>query len=201
MINSKGSALIFTLMIILILSVLGISVLDLSLYDYKSSYAYSNAVSVNNAAEAGLDIAKGIFNDDLINNIKNIITNTANAIINEYNSLSLPQQVPREVLYAAIYQAVRQYLETNVFNLYQNYQYYLDDGKKINVTISAIKITDSYTYDDSNPLPKFTIKVETVGTYKNLKKYGHAIFILDLNKSGNPLSIQSWTIDNIPPSN
>ncbi|MDE4541676.1 pilus assembly PilX N-terminal domain-containing protein [Thermoanaerobacterium sp. R66] len=199
--DDKGSALVFTLIIILIMSVLALSILDISLFEYKASYAYGNSIVVNNAAEAGLDTAKGVFNKSLFDNLNSLINNTANALINEYNSLIPPQTVPREVMYEAIYQAVRQYLENNVFNVYQNYQFYLDDKNTIAVTILYIKITDLQPFDGTNILPKYTIRIETIGTFKNLKRYGHALIVLDLNKSGNPISISSWVIDNTPPSN
>jgi hypothetical protein len=197
--NNKGSALIFTLMVILILSVLGVAVIEMSLYEYKVSYAYANSISVDYSAEAGLDIAKGCFNNNELINIKNIMDETKNNIINQY------QQINQELLYTAVYQAVRKYLEgtppdykDGIFTNYIGKTYLLDDnvsGIKNATTISSMKITDTYIFDKNNPLPKFTIQVETMGTYRKLKKYGHAVLILDLNKQGNPLSIKSWIID------
>lgn len=201
--DNKGSALIFTLMVILILSVLGIVVLEMSLYEYKTSYAYGNNISANYSAEAGLDIAKGAFtfNKEEMDNIKNIMNNTANKIISEYQKNNLP--LYPEVLYQAIYNAVRKYLEDNVINNNKGKLYILNSGDSniLNQTqITNINIIDNYTYNQARPLPKFTIAVRTEGTYNKLKRYGNAILIFDLN-DGNPLSIKSWTINSTPSLN
>jgi type IV pilus assembly protein PilX len=195
MTDDKGSALIFTLMVILILSVLGITILEMSLYEYKMSYAYGKNISVNYVAEAGIDITKSIIKNDLPN-IQNIIEQTQKNIIDQYNNI-LHQDPPIGAVYMRVDYAVREHLIQVINDIIKNNNTY-----KLN-NDSITKINNIDIKDEDNPQwPKFTIKVETVGTYKNITKYGHATLVLDLNKSNNDvLSIQSWTIDNIPPSN
>ncbi|SNX55346.1 PilX N-terminal domain-containing pilus assembly protein [Thermoanaerobacterium sp. RBIITD] len=199
MYNNKGSALIFTLMVLLVLSVLGVTVLEISLYEYKASYAYGNNISVNYSAEAGLDIAKGIFSQQMMTDLNNLMNSVAKTIIATYKQVN--KNVDPNVLYQGIYQAVKSYLEQTVFPQY--IKLYTLNGNNMTAKINSITIIPPYyQYKDNEPsYPYFYIKVESTGTYGKLTRYGHATLILDLNKSGNPLSIQSWTIDNIPPSN
>ncbi|TCO68405.1 pilus assembly PilX N-terminal domain-containing protein [Caldanaerobacter subterraneus] len=62
MFNERGSALIFTLMVILILTVLAVAILEVTITNYKISHAYANSISATYAAEAGLERVKNEFN-------------------------------------------------------------------------------------------------------------------------------------------
>ncbi|AIS52355.1 PilX-like protein [Thermoanaerobacter kivui] len=61
MFNDRGSALIFTLMVILILTVLAVAILEVTITNYKISHAYANSISATYAAEAGLERVKNEF--------------------------------------------------------------------------------------------------------------------------------------------
>jgi hypothetical protein len=62
MFDERGSALIFTLIVILILTVLAVAILEVTITNYKISYAYANSISATYAAEAGLEQVKNEFN-------------------------------------------------------------------------------------------------------------------------------------------
>ncbi|SDE98803.1 PilX N-terminal [Thermoanaerobacter thermohydrosulfuricus] len=66
MFNERGSALIFTLMVILILTVLAVAILEVTITNYKISHAYANSISATYAAEAGLERVKNEFNIALL---------------------------------------------------------------------------------------------------------------------------------------
>ncbi|EMT40391.1 hypothetical protein TthWC1_0252 [Thermoanaerobacter thermohydrosulfuricus WC1] len=66
MFNERGSALIFTLMVILILTVLAVAILEVTVTNYKISHAYANSISATYAAEAGLERVKNEFNIALL---------------------------------------------------------------------------------------------------------------------------------------
>lgn len=180
MYNEKGSALIFTLMVILILTILGVAILEVSLSEYKISAAYTNSVSANYAAEAGLDAVKGEFNksllDALSNGAQNIIDNTKGMI-------------SQEDLYQRIYSYVQSYLQNNVFNKYLDKSFDLGDSGQ-SYSIDGISL-DPYT---AGMGLKYTIKVSTIGRCKNIIHHGYAEFILDLGATGNPITINKWTI-------
>jgi hypothetical protein len=66
MFDERGSALIFTLMVILILTVLAVAILEVTITNYKISHAYANSISATYAAEAGLERVKNEFNIALL---------------------------------------------------------------------------------------------------------------------------------------
>lgn len=201
--NNKGSALIFTLMVLLILSFLGIAILEISLYEYKVSKAYENNISANYSAEAGLDIARGAFNQKQIDIIKQLVNDTASSFIIQCQVKKLP--IYPEILYQAIYNVVRNYIDTNIIELYNGNQYDLNNGESSIFNQTLIKnsfISDSYIYNKEKPLPKFTVQIESEGKYGQLVKYGYAILILDLNNNDQDvLKIGKWIINNVQISN
>jgi hypothetical protein len=189
--NSKGSALIFTLMVILILTVLGVSILELSLTEFKISASYGNNVLSRYAAEAGLDILKSEFNTNLLTALKN---NAQRIIDNNYDMEKGTYKVSMDQLYSLIFNDTKNYLYSYVFNKYLNEgNVALGNSKQI-YNISNI----TFTQDEGM---QYIIHIETVGIYRNIKSYGHADLILNLQATGNPIIISNWTIDNIPPSN
>ncbi|ADL68799.1 pilus assembly PilX N-terminal domain-containing protein [Thermoanaerobacterium thermosaccharolyticum] len=189
--NSKGSALIFTLMVILILTVLGVSILELSLTEFKISASYGNNVLSRYAAEAGLDILKSEFNTNLLTALKN---NAQRIIDNNYDMEKGTYKVSMDQLYSLIFNDTKNYLYSYVFNKYLNEgNVALGNSKQI-YNISNI----TFTQDEGM---QYIIHIETVGIYRNIKSYGHADLILNLQATGNPITISNWTIDNIPPSN
>ncbi|WP_434653991.1 pilus assembly PilX N-terminal domain-containing protein [Thermoanaerobacterium thermosaccharolyticum] len=189
--NNKGSALIFTLMVILILTVFGISILELSLTEYKISSSYESGVLSRYAAEAGLDILKSEFNANLLVTLKN---NAQKIIDSNYDQNSGTYKISMDELYSLIFNDTKNYLYNNVFNKYLNEgNVALGNSKQI-YNISNI----TFTQDEGM---QYIIHIETVGIYRNIKSYGHADLILNLQATGNPITISNWTIDNIPPSN
>ncbi|ORX22341.1 hypothetical protein BVF91_12145 [Thermoanaerobacterium sp. PSU-2] len=191
MYNSKGSALIFTLMIILILTVLGISILELSLTEFKISSSYGNDVLSRYAAEAGLDILKSEFNAKLLNTLKN---NAQGIIDSNYDTKNGTYKVSMDQLYSLIFNDTKNYLYNNVFNRYLN-----EGNVSLGSTGQIYNIT-SISFNQQEGM-EYDIHIETIGIYRNIKSYGHADLILNLQASGNPISISSWVIDNTPPSN
>ncbi|AST59161.1 PilX-like protein [Thermoanaerobacterium thermosaccharolyticum] len=189
--NSKGSALIFTLMVILILTVLGVSILELSLTEFKISASYGNDVLSRYAAEAGLDILKSEFNTNLLTALKN---NAQRIIDNNYDMEKGTYKVSMDQLYSLIFNDTKNYLYSYVFNKYLN-----EGNVALGNTGQIYKISSiAFTLDEKM---QYIIHVETVGIYRNIKSYGHADLILNLQATGNPITISNWTIDNIPPSN
>ncbi|MDI3311322.1 MAG: pilus assembly PilX N-terminal domain-containing protein [Thermoanaerobacterium sp.] len=189
--NSKGSALIFTLMIILILTVLGVSILELSLTEFKISSSYGNDVLSRYAAEAGLDILKSEFNTNLLNNLK---SNAQKIIDSNYDKGNGTYKISMDQLYSLIFNDTKNYLYSYVFNKYLN---------KGNVNLGntgQIYNISSISFNQEEGM-QYNIHIETIGIYRNIKSYGHADIILNLQASGNPITISSWIIDNTPPSN
>lgn len=180
MYNEKGSALIFTLMVILILTVLGVAILEVTIVDYKVSAAYTNTISANYAAEAGLDIVKGEFNQSLLSTL----SNGAQNIINNANGM-----ISQDILYQSIYLFVQSYLQNNVFSKYINKSFALGDSGQ-SYSIDNINL-DPYTTGTGL---KYTIHISTTGRYRNITRHGYADLILDLGATGNPLTISKWSI-------
>lgn len=189
--NSKGSALIFTLMVILILTVLGVSILELSLTEFKISASYGNDVLSRYAAEAGLDILKSEFNTNLLTALKN---NAQGIIDSNYDTKNGTYKISIDQLYSLIFNDTKNYLYSNVFNKYLN-----EGNVALGNTGQIYKIT-SISFNQEEGM-QYNIHIETIGIYRNIKSYGHADIILNLQASGNPITISSWIIDNTPPSN
>ncbi|MGF7399489.1 pilus assembly PilX N-terminal domain-containing protein [Thermoanaerobacterium thermosaccharolyticum] len=189
--HSKGSALIFTLMVILILTVLGVSILELSLTEFKISASYGNDVLSRYAAEAGLDILKSEFNTNLLTALKN---NAQRIIDSNYDMEKGTYKVSMDQLYSLIFNDTKNYLYNNVFNKY------LSEGNVALGNTGQIYKISSISFNQEEGM-QYTIHIETVGIYRNIKSYGHADLILNLQATGNPITISNWTIDNIPPSN
>jgi len=189
--NSKGSALIFTLMVILILTVLGVSILELSLTEFKISASYGNDVLSRYAAEAGLDILKSEFNTNLLTALKN---NAQRIIDNNYDMEKGTYKVSMDQLYSLIFNDTKNYLYSYVFNKY------LNEGNVALGNTGQIYNISNITFTQDEGM-QYIIHIETVGIYRNIKSYGHADLILNLQATGNPITISNWTIDNIPPSN
>lgn len=174
--NEKGSALIFTLMVILILTVLATAVLEVTITNYKLSKAYADSSSAAYAAEAGLEIAKSEFNETLLLDI----AQKAQYII--YNA---DPKVPKDFLYKSVYYFVQNYLDNTVFSKYPKSGYLGDGGQKYTV---------KNVYMDSNYYRlTYTIHIYSEGEYKNIKKEGYAKLILNL-EAANPLIVAEWEI-------
>lgn len=176
MVNERGSVLIFTLMVILILTVLGVAILEVTITNYKISHAYANSISASYAAEAALDIAKNEFNDQLLSDL----SQRAQNIINNTN-----EKIPREFLYQSIYSVVQNYLQENVFYKYPKSGYLGDTGQKYTI--------QSMTLDSNYNRLTYIIHINTTGEYKNIKKEGYAELILNL-ESFDPLTVSKWEI-------
>lgn len=176
MFNERGSALIFTLMLILILTVLGVAILEVTIANYKISHAYANSISATYAAEAALEIAKNEFNDQLLDDLSKGVLN----VINSTN-----EKVTREFLYQDIYSFVQNYLQNNVFYKYPQSGYLGDAGQKY--TIQRMTLDSNY-----NRLI-YIIHINATGEYKNIKKDGYAELILNL-ESSDPLTVSKWEI-------
>ena len=191
MYNNKGSALIFTLMVILILTILGISILELSLTEFKISASYGNDVLSRYAAEAGLDILKSEFNTNLLNNLK---SNAQKIIDSNYDKGNGTYKISMDQLYSLIFNDTKNYLYSNVFNKY------LNEGNVALGNTGQIYNISSISFNQEEGM-QYNIHIETIGIYRNIKSYGHADIILNLQASGNPITISSWIIDNTPPLN
>ncbi|MGJ7044587.1 pilus assembly PilX N-terminal domain-containing protein [Thermoanaerobacterium thermosulfurigenes] len=191
MYNNKGSALIFTLMVILILTILGISILELSLTEFKISASYGNDVLSRYAAEAGLDILKSEFNTNLLNNLK---SNAQKIIDSNYDKGNGTYKISMDQLYSLIFNDTKNYLYSNVFNKY------LNEGNVALGNTEQIYNISSISFNQEEGM-QYNIHIETIGIYRNIKSYGHADIILNLQASGNPIAISSWIIDNTPPLN
>ncbi|MGF7397057.1 pilus assembly PilX N-terminal domain-containing protein [Thermoanaerobacterium thermosaccharolyticum] len=189
--NNKGSALIFTLMVILILTVLGVAILGISLTEYKVSSSYSSDVLSRYAAEAGLDILKSEFNANLLMTLK---SNAQKIIDSNYDEEKKIYKISMDELYSLIFNDTKNYLYNNVFNKY------LNKGDVAFGNTGQIYKIISITFNQEEKL-EYSIHIETIGIYRNTKSYGHADLILNLQATGNPIIISNWTIDNIPPSN
>ncbi|HHW56711.1 MAG TPA: hypothetical protein GXX15_03365 [Clostridia bacterium] len=174
--NERGSALIFTLMVILILTVLGVAILEVAVANYKMSYAYANSISATYAAEAGLEKAKSEFNSDLLNALSNIARTKIN---------SNAGKVSNEILVQDIYIDVASYLQQNVFSKYPQTGYLGDNGQKY--TVKSISLDSNYVR------LTYTIHIYSEGEYKNVKKEGYAQLVINL-ESPNPLTISKWEI-------
>lgn len=189
--NNKGSALIFTLMVILILTVLGVAILGISLTEYKVSSSYSSDVLSRYDAEAGLDILKSEFNANLLMTLK---SNAQKIIDSNYDEEKKIYKISMDELYSLIFNDTKNYLYNNVFNKY------LNKGDVAFGNTGQIYKIISITFNQEEKL-EYSIHIETIGIYRNTKSYGHADLILNLQATGNPIIISNWTIDNIPPSN
>ncbi|AAM24494.1 type II secretory pathway pseudopilin PulG [Caldanaerobacter subterraneus subsp. tengcongensis MB4] len=175
MLNEKGSALIFTLMVILILTVLATAVLEVTMTNYKLSKAYADSSSAAYAAEAGLEIAKSEFNETLLL----YLAQRAQNIIYNANP-----KVPRDFLYKSIYYFVQNYLDQAVFSKYPKSGYLGDGGQKYTVDMHM---------DSNYQGLQYTIHIYSQGEYKKTKKEGYARLIINL-ESPNPLTIAEWEI-------
>ncbi|MGH2330324.1 pilus assembly PilX family protein [Thermoanaerobacter mathranii] len=176
MLSERGSALIFTLMVILILSVLAVAILEITITNYKISYAYANSISATYAAEAGLEKAKSEFNSDLLNTLSNIVRTKINANAGK---------VSNEVLTQDIYRDIASYLQQNVFSKYPQTGYLGDNGQKY--TVKSISLDSNYVR------MTYTIHIYAEGEYKNFKKEGYAQLIINL-ESLSPLTVSKWEI-------
>ncbi|MGB9779463.1 PilX N-terminal domain-containing pilus assembly protein [Caldanaerobacter sp.] len=175
MLNEKGSALIFTLLVILVLTVLATAVLEVTITNYRVSKAYADSSSAAYASEAGLEIAKSEFNEALLSDI----AQRAQLII--YNA---DPKVPKDFLYKSVYYFVQNYLDNAVFSKYPKTGYLGDVGQKYTVNMYM---------DSGYQRLIYTIHIYSEGEYKNIKREGYAKLILNL-ESANPLTVAEWEI-------
>ncbi|MGB9679461.1 MAG: PilX N-terminal domain-containing pilus assembly protein [Thermoanaerobacteraceae bacterium] len=196
--NEKGSALIFTLIIILLLTVLSAAVLEVTIMNYKVSQSYEDSFLAKYSAEAGLEKVKSEFTISLSDaygkNDKgngkgqfwlNIITNKHGTKIQyKKNASSL-------IDISALNIPIDQWIKLG--NLGQEYK--IDD---IQITTPDPSVFET----PGEKMLVYTFRILTEGKYKRITRYGYAEINYSVNvlieKQGNSANTKAYLNSNYP---
>jgi len=179
--TNKGSALIMVLLAVMVLSILGIAILELAFTEFKISTYYQNSTNATYAAESGIEKVIA----ELKNNV-NSIQQGVNQIIRD--NLNLPPQNRKSA--DLLLEDIKNYVSNRIngiLNPLIGVEENLDQNGKFKI------ISISYNKDD------FTVTVNAKGTYSKSEKVANVILKINLkNVSDLPLiNSNVYTLDDL----
>ncbi|MDI6601925.1 MAG: hypothetical protein QME46_09110 [Thermoanaerobacteraceae bacterium] len=205
--DKKGFAMVFVLMITSLLFILGISLLGLSLSEYRIGMAYSDIPKAQYLAESGLNIVRYAFEEKDADGEYKIKKSINTEIDTEIGKIKGKGHNTDKELVEAKINAANKVIKDFIDGIHLPTS---SSGGTIVIEVTSDKITDKNEYEDIHPgkdvlkdgtdhnnYYSFTVHIKSTGKYKNITRTGTADITFDFSQT-NPEDITkiiTWKIE------